>query len=602
MTENHATAGAAVFRFKKNGLFASKQFLIGRLLLSSFIATTMIILASWLMALLCFSGLSLSLLLQIIINRRWRAAPGQLAPSATRARVALSVFDACMYALAAACLRHNHNAISTEFSLTILMITVLYSLMYFYTQPRMLLALTMPCLASLTWSGVEEAIEAVRTGHTVLGIVPLLGGSIAVYFLAQTRSSLDHARAKLVRARSDALAREEEARHASQAKSEFLATMGHEIRTPLNGVLGIAQVMAKDPLPPLQRERLEIISRSGSSLLAILNDLLDFSKIEAGKLELDVSEFRLSDVIKGAHATFAAAAEVKGVVFDLAIEPSAESLYRGDSVRLRQVFHNLISNAVKFTEQGRVRVAVSYDGAQLIASVSDTGIGVAPERLSALCEKFVQADASTTRRYGGTGLGLAIVSRLVQLMDGQLMIESRYGEGSTFTITVPLERLPGETSLPALQTGDVGAEQPPASALRILAADDNTTNQIVLRAMLEQLGIEVQMAANGQEAVEAWTGAEWDMILMDIQMPVMDGPTAVLTIRRLEAQQNRPRTPIIALTANAMTHQRQAYLDVGMDEVVAKPIEIRQLIEVMEGLLDGSQTQDDTAVGLTAAA
>ena len=572
---------------EKSGLFASTQFLIGRLSLSTLIAVAMAVFGSRWLALCWLLAQTTSLLTQLAINARWRGKGKQLSAAMIRLRAALSLLDTSTYALAAAYIRQHHTDISTEFAMLVLMITVLYSLMYFYMQKRLLMLMMAPCLVSLMFSSGQEVLAAMRSGHLLVAILPVAGGGVAVYFLAMTRRQLDRARTRLVRAQAESLQREQEARQASQAKSEFLATIGHEIRTPLNGVLGVAQIMARDPLAPLQRERLAIISSSGGALLAILNDLLDLSKIEAGKLELDVSAFELHELVKGAHATFAAQAELKGIAFDLSVAPRASGPFRGDSARLRQVLHNLISNAVKFTGSGAVRVAVDYDNGRLLAAVSDTGIGVAPDRLASLFEKFVQADASTTRRYGGTGLGLAIVSRLVQLMDGELQVESRVGEGSTFRISLPLERLRVE---PALSTpvAMVGAGEPARDylqALRILAAEDNPTNQIVLRAMLQQIGVELHVTANGAEALAAWEQGEWDLILMDVQMPVMDGPTAARTIRAVEQRSGRPRTPIIALTANAMVHQCESYLACGMDKVVAKPIEVARLIRAIEDAL-----------------
>ena len=387
------------------------------------------------------------------------------------------------------------------------------------------------------------------------------------------------AEAELIAAKNDAEA-------ANTAKSTFLATMSHEIRTPLNGVLGMAQAMASDDLSSVQRERLEVIRQSGESLLAVLNDVLDLSKIEAGKLDLDEAEFDLKDLARGARAAFTALAKEQGLSFDLTIEPSAEGVYLGDPIRVRQILYNLISNALKFTEAGEIRVNVGRADETLRFRVSDTGIGIAPEPLAKLFGRFEQADASTSRRYGGTGLGLAICRQLTELMGGEITVESEPGRGATFTFTLPLARVADSrvetlpTSPPTPPDGEAAGQ-----TLRVLAAEDNEVNQLVLKTLLHQAGIEPVVVSDGAQAIAAWQADAWDIILMDVQMPGVDGPTAVREIRRLEATTGRSRTPIIALTANAMSHQVAEYRHVGMDGFVAKPIEVGRLFAALEAAL-----------------
>ena len=398
-----------------------------------------------------------------------------------------------------------------------------------------------------------------------------------------TRKALEH---QLEGARDQAEA-------ASLAKSAFLATMSHEIRTPLNGVLGMAQAMAADQLPAAQRERLDVVRQSGESLLAILNDMLDLSKIEAGKLEIEMVEFDLGDISRGAHATFTALANKNGLSFCLDMEGAA-GVYLGDPTRTRQVLYNLISNALKFTESGEIRVTMDYDGAHLTTRVTDTGIGMSPEVLAGLFSKFTQADTSTTRRFGGTGLGLSICRELAELMDGSISATSEEGNGSVFVFRIPMVRV-GDTRDAA---ADPAALQEHAALdIRVLAAEDNSVNQLVLKTLLHQVGVAPVVVENGQLAVEAWETGAWDVILMDVQMPVMDGPTAVRAIRAREAAEGRPRTPIIALTANAMSHQIAEYLACGMDGFVVKPIEAVKLFETLERVLNGEDPGEATLAG-----
>jgi PAS domain S-box-containing protein len=386
----------------------------------------------------------------------------------------------------------------------------------------------------------------------------------------------------------------EEAEGATRAKSAFLATMSHEIRTPLNGVLGMAQAMAMGEATDQQRERLEVIRQSGESLLAILNDVLDLSKIEAGKLELEQAEFDIDELSRGAIGAFAATAQAKGLAFELKVERAARGVYRGDSVRVRQILYNLVSNALKFTETGGVDVVVGRRNKKLSIAVSDTGIGIADDKLASLFQKFEQADASTTRRYGGTGLGLAICRDLAELMGGTVRAQSAPGAGATFIVDLPLTRVsatPAKMVAPPVERG----EPIEGGGIRVLAAEDNGMNQLVLRTLLEQIGVTPVIVGNGREAVAAWAREPWDLILMDVQMPEMDGPTATGVIRAREQAERRPRTPIVALTANAMAHQVAEYLRTGMDDFVAKPIEAGRLYAVIDNALDKAQDRKATA-------
>ena len=377
------------------------------------------------------------------------------------------------------------------------------------------------------------------------------------------------------------------AEDANRAKSDFLATISHEIRTPLNGVLGMAQAMAADTLPGRQRERLDVIGQSGLALLTILNDVLDLAKIEARQMELEASPFDLVTLVQRSQETFRAIAESKGLVFDIEIDPTAQGTWRGDTTRLRQILSNLISNAVKFTDEGRVALSVSGSRDGLCFVVEDTGPGVTAEQLPRLFKKFVQADASTTRRYGGTGLGLSICGELAALMGGSIIAEHVRPHGLRFTFNTPLEAVADPAGTDTLSgVSHSNGQRDGARPMRVLAAEDHPVNRQVLTLLLSQVGIIPHIVENGAEALEAWrTGAadgDWDLILMDIQMPVMDGPTAARAIRAEERTSRRSPVPIVALTANVMSHQIEEYREAGMDDFVAKPIQVEALLAAVE--------------------
>jgi len=392
-------------------------------------------------------------------------------------------------------------------------------------------------------------------------------------------SDLEAYDTRLQHSLSDLTEAKEQAEAANVLKSQFLANMSHEIRTPLNGVLGMAQVMAMDRLPRVQRERLKVIEESGGALLTVLNDILDLSKIEAGKLELEAESFDMNDLATSACAVFDAAAAAKAIDFSLEVSEAASGLWCGDSGRVRQVIGNLVSNALKFTADGHVRVRVDAGPAaassrMLTIQVADSGIGIAADVLPKLFQKFVQADNSTTRRFGGAGLGLAICRNIVGLMGGTIEVESEIGAGTTFNVRMPLEWV-GPSATPAVRNTEPdveGGEDLDLSSLRVLAAEDNATNRQVLQAVLNALGVSPEFAEDGREAVNAWQSRHFDLVLMDIQMPVLDGVAATKEIRAIEARRRLVGTPIVALSANAMSHQVAEYLAAGMDAHLAKPI------------------------------
>jgi signal transduction histidine kinase/ActR/RegA family two-component response regulator len=500
--------------------------------------------------------------------------------------VAMSVTAGSLYTAFMGCFWMSGDQIARVFATAQTCISALYVLLQYYAKPKMFLFAATPYLAGAMLAVGQLGTAAAAGGRpwTVLSAVIALG--LLVNLFVNARRQLAASREALRTARAQAQERGVAAEAANTAKSAFLATMSHEIRTPLNGVLGMAQAMAADALSGVQRERLNVIRQSGEALLEILNDVLDLSKIEAGRFEMETTEFDLGDLMKGAHSAFTPLASKKGLSFDLALEDSAQGVYLGDPTRVRQILCNLISNALKFTERGEVRVTASAAGGRLALSVSDTGVGIPPERVGVLFEKFTQADASTTRRFGGTGLGLAICRELADLMGGEIAVDSRLGEGSTFVVSLPLARVgDARTTAFALSApaSEAGAQMSPQ--LRVLAAEDNAVNQLVLKTLLHHVGIDPVVVDNGEEALGAWQDGRWDLILMDMQMPVMDGLTATRRIREAEAELGRPRTPIVALSANAMAHQVAECRAAGMDGHVAKPIEAARLFAALQAAL-----------------
>lgn len=363
---------------------------------------------------------------------------------------------------------------------------------------------------------------------------------------------------------------------ANRAKSAFVATMSHEIRTPLNGVLGMAQALERTDLSPGQRRQLDVIRQCGEDLLTIVNDVLDLSKIEAGKLDIERTEFDLALLIGSAHALFAPVAERKGLEFRLQTS-GLSGRFLGDPTRIRQVLNNLLANALKFTSDGGVTLTASYTGGRLGLEVADTGEGMSDEMLERLFKPFVQGDSSVTRRHGGTGLGLAICWHLAVLMDGEISVRSRLGEGSVFRFEAPLAC--AEPQAPA--ESRTASKTAPTPSMRILAAEDNAINRLVLKTILEEFGVAPVFVEDGAAAVQAWEQQAFDLVLMDVQMPVLSGIDATREIRAREARSGRTPTPVVGLTANAFQDQHAQYLAAGMDAVLTKPIELSRLHEVL---------------------
>lgn len=467
-----------------------------------------------------------------------------------------------------------------------------------------------------------------RAGIGAFAAVAMLSvlAGFAVYRLSRTASRARRRdriiQARLADAKQQAEVQAQRAEAASKAKSDFLAMMSHEIRTPMNGVLGFANLLLETQLNPEQREFAQTVQRTGDALLTIIDDVLDYSKIEAGCMTVEQIDFDLRSVCEEARAILQASVAKRGLIMSLAYDATLPRIIKGDPVRLRQVLLNLAGNAVKFTERGAVRIEVSrLDETQLKISVADSGIGITAEQLDRLFRRFTQADSSTTRRYGGTGLGLAISKTLVELMGGTIGAQSLPGAGSTFWITLPL--IAGAQTQPQPAEAEPPAPVPPApvppasvptlvdavaapaacgaaqvGAAHVLLVEDNFVNQRVAVYMLTKLGHRVDVAKHGREAIDMLGKSGYDLVLMDCQMPEMDGFEATRIIRDRSSPVLDHEIPVIAMTANAFPEDRARALACGMNDFLAKPVDRPVLAGMLEKWLKpASGTEPRVAVG-----
>ncbi len=483
----------------------------------------------------------------------------------------VQVMTSCGYALAAFYLINLPDLSEKVFATTLYGVTMFQILVRDYRTPRRLLVNLAPMMASVV---AVQALAIVYhlQHHQPAMILTVLAAPLVVALLFKTlQRDLSESRRRILEGRKAAEA-------AAEAKAEFLANMSHEIRTPLTGIIGFSGLLNEIPgLPEQARTHVRRIMTSGAGLLAVVNDILDFSKLDAGRLELDPRPFDVAAFFDDNLALFSEQADAKALVLGCRIAADVPAVLEADSARLRQILANLMSNAIKFTREGSVQVSVGYaaDRGMLQVSVADTGEGIAADTLDRLFARFTQADGSVSRRHGGTGLGLSICRSLAELMGGEVAVVSAPGAGSTFSFEVLAPAFEG-----ALEGSDGdGAEDEAVAAQSILVVDDLGVNRELIRTLLEAVGHQVTEAESGEDALSQTASVAFDLILMDLQMPGMDGFAAARAIRRSHTV--NAATPIIALSANVLAEHVHASAEAGMNDHLAKPIVLKALLETI---------------------
>ena len=536
-----------------------------RLGLAAFIALTAWFLTKGYWPAVWLAAVALTQLVDWALFRPLRQRPGQ--PLSTRYKVALCVtaaMNVVVYSGIAAYLWIAGGDAGRLFALVQVAGGLLHVSLHMHHVRPLLFSAVIP--HSLYFLGMP-IVGAILAGRPEDVLIAIGGVLYMMHLVVAVRQSSTTTKA-LQDANAEAQGQRAKAEVASAAKSDFLAVVSHEIRTPMNAVISAANLLRRTRLDREQREHVSMLLDAGDVLVGLLNDVLDFSKIEAGKMLIEVSEVDLREKLASLRRLWQPKAEANGVRLNIRIAPDVPDGVRTDPLRFQQMLFNLLSNAVKFTEDGTITVSVDWHEAdsRLIVAVADTGCGIAPERLAGIFDSFEQADAGTTRRYGGTGLGLAISRRLAEIMGGDLTAESVVGKGSVFTLGLPVE--PVRTA--ARTAHRVAAVENSLGGRTILAADDHAVNRRILSLLLEPHGCTLVLVENGAEAVEAAMTQVFDAVLMDMQMPVMDGLTATARIR--DGGLNR-RTPVIALTANAMDVHRAAWEAAGVHAFLTKPID-----------------------------
>ena len=509
---------------------------------------------------------------------RWIAYAGGQSRGARIAAPAMRLLITSLYALAAYAFLTRGGLGEHLFASALISASVVNVLMRHYRAPLILLLSLSPYLIVLCVVGEALSLGALAGDRPLRALAPILAVALFAVQVWTARAQLSGAWKELTAARDAAEQREHAAQAANLTKSQFLTTMSHELRTPLHGVLGMAQALRNDALTPVQAGRVGVILQQGESLLGMLNDLLDLSRIEAGALELEIGDFDLEHLARGVAAAYEPQALKKGLAFAFDVTERAKGLYRGDAVRIRRILYSLTDNAVKFTPAGRISLFVDRIDGRLLFVVEDSGIGIGEADRRRLFEGFFQADATLARQYDGAGIGLAICGQLTALMGGDIDVGSSPGKGSTFTLGLPLPQV----RAPPPAVGPTLDAQQRLRQLRVLAAEDNLINQMVLRTFLEPSGIDPVMVETGRQALDAWERETWDLILMDLQMPEMNGVAATKVIRLRERETGRARTPIIAVTASAMTHQLEEFAAVGIDGVAPKPVNAANLLRMID--------------------